>query len=576
MLNVDPLAEPDSIRVHQGNRIIFRLTDNDFNSENSALTITAVTQPASLGSVTIEEYGFRLDYQAPLDAAGTDPITYTVENSAGGTDTAVVDIEVLPGVSCIDDTWTVEPGESVLLDVLANDRSLEGDTPDVATISALNVLVGTWTVPNVEGREIVRYTAQVDFDGTEVFVYENRVTKDGYNLICAATVTVTVLDRLPVVTAPLNQASAEGAWKNVGLGSFSDPDGDGVGLWAVGVDWGDGSADTTFTAAMMGSLGLQFHKYGADGAYPVTVTVTNGDGDSGEATFDVTVANVAPDLRIGPGQTGASGVARWLSLGYFIDPGTDDSLWSVTVDWGDGSAADSFAALVAGPWMYRQHTYAAGGRYQVSVTVADGDGDATTRSFAVAITGMPPVICGTGNLSGVAGQGRWWQLGYFTDPGSTAPWTVSVDWGDGTAADSYETTGVGQWQYRQHIYAVIGDYTSTITVTDSGGAASSKTFAVTALNVAAVIHGTANRTSVAGPLRWFQLGYFTDPGSTAPWTVTVSWGDGTAVESYATAGVGVWQQRQHAYATPGVFTVTMTVTDADGATSTKTFTVTVS
>jgi hypothetical protein len=62
------------------------------------------------------------------------------------------------------------------------------------------------------------------------------------------------------------------------------------------VNWGDGSAHTTFTASAPGSLGSKPHAYGDDDGSPFTVTVTVKDknGDSGSATFQATVANVAP------------------------------------------------------------------------------------------------------------------------------------------------------------------------------------------------------------------------------------------------------------------------------------------
>ena len=99
----------------------------------------------------------------------------------------------------------------------------------------------------------------------------------------------------PVVTAPADQTASEGTGKSFNLGSFTDPGDDGP--WAVKVEWGDGSADTTFTEAAPGSISDKSHTYADDGEYTVKVTVSEagtGDTPSDSKTFKVTVANVAP------------------------------------------------------------------------------------------------------------------------------------------------------------------------------------------------------------------------------------------------------------------------------------------
>jgi hypothetical protein len=107
-------------------------------------------------------------------------------------------------------------------------------------------------------------------------------------------VIVTVSNVKPVVEAAADQSSDEGENKSFSLGSFSDPGPDAP--WAVDVNWGDGSAHTTFNASATGSLASKSHAYGDDDGNPftVTVTVTDTNGDSGSATFQATVANVDP------------------------------------------------------------------------------------------------------------------------------------------------------------------------------------------------------------------------------------------------------------------------------------------
>ena len=75
-------------------------------------------------------------------------------------------------------------------------------------------------------------------------------------------VVVAIANVAPTVTGPADQAANEGASTAFNLGSFTDPGADSP--WAVSVDWGDGSTDTTFNQAATGSLGTTSHTY-ADG-----------------------------------------------------------------------------------------------------------------------------------------------------------------------------------------------------------------------------------------------------------------------------------------------------------------------
>jgi PKD repeat protein len=101
----------------------------------------------------------------------------------------------------------------------------------------------------------------------------------------------------------------------------------------------------------------------------------------------------------------------------------------------------------------------------------------------------------------------------------------------------------------------------TITATDSDGAVSSTTFALTVNNVAPVVG------DITAPIDPEPVGMpvgasadFTDPGTADSHTATWDWGDGTVTETHGSGSV----EDTHIYAVPGVYTVTLTVTDDDG------------
>src|SRR5947208_1913719 len=135
-------------------------------------------------------------------------------------------------------------------------------------------------------------------DGPSTHTVKARIIdKDGGYTEYTTPVVVRNVD--PTVTAPAGQSSDEGSLASFHLGSFGDPGADSP--WKVHVDWGDGHSSDPADRTATGSLGDASHSYDDNGAYTVKVTVTDKDGGSGQASFTVTVANVAPTATLSNG-----------------------------------------------------------------------------------------------------------------------------------------------------------------------------------------------------------------------------------------------------------------------------------
>src|SRR5262249_60112982 len=81
------------------------------------------------------------------------------------------------------------------------------------------------------------------------------------NVSAPVSQTIMVADTTPpAVLKPADQTADEGTSKNFDLGSFTDNCSDS-GPYAVDVNWGDGTAHTTFNVTPQGTLGQQSHKY---------------------------------------------------------------------------------------------------------------------------------------------------------------------------------------------------------------------------------------------------------------------------------------------------------------------------
>jgi len=168
-----PVAADDLLNVDEDGVGALDVLVNDHDPGGLPLSIDSVTQSARGGAVGFN--GGTVTYKPAPDFNGNDSFSYTVTNSQGATATAQVAVKVksiddLPRT--VDDAVTVPLGQSITIDVLANDTGL-GDL-----LSALNVTVapqrGTAAVspdlrsivytPDRRGQDSFRYRV-VDTDG---------------------------------------------------------------------------------------------------------------------------------------------------------------------------------------------------------------------------------------------------------------------------------------------------------------------------------------------------------------------------------------------------------------------------
>ena len=437
-------------------------------------------------------------------------------------------------------------------------------------------------------------------------------------------ITVTNVD--PTLTVPANQTINEGSLLSLtDIGQFIDPGFDNpTGTppteenFTYSIDWGDGSSvdsgaattDTTGSAGVLTAGSFDgSHTYADNGTYTVSVTVTDDDGGADTETFDVTVGNVDPTLVVPSNQTVDEGTLLVLKdIAMFTDPGFDNAAatpataetFTVSVDWGDGTTADSGSATIDTPGSSGSltagsfdgsHTYADNGTYTVSVTVADDDGGADTETFDVTVGNVDPTLVVLGNqtidegsLLSLTNIGTFTDLGFNNPSGTPATvetFTYSINWGDGSAADTGSATtdtvgsaGVltGGSFDGSHTYGDNGVYTVTVTVNDDDGGFDTETLVVTVDNAVPAVAAGADQTASEGDSVAIAP-TFSDPGALDTHTATIDWGDGSSLESIDPATSPI--AGSHIYADNGTYTVTVTVTDDDGEVDSDTIAVTV-
>ena len=514
----------------------------------------AVTQEDGAGTVVAEH-----SYADDGDYAVT--VTVTDDGGKAGTATTAVTVINLPPVLTAAGHGAADEGTPVSLELATFTDAGRSDT-HTATIDWGDNRQETFAVTQENGTGSVvgehSYADNGDYTVTITVTDDDGASDD-------ATLMVSVANVSPTIVGPANVPPVDEGSVFAGSGSFTDP---GADTWTATVDYGDGAGPQPLE--LSGQTFTLSHAYANDGQYDVTVRVADGVTTGGDATFGVTVDNVAPALTLGTVASIDEGDILQAS-GSFFDPGQNH--WTATVDYGDGGGP--LPLELDGQTFVLGHSYVQSGAYTVTVTVDDGSG-AGTADTALTVVNLPPVVTAAGPGSGDEGAPLELELATFTDAGVADTHTATIDWGD-NRQDSLAVTqqdGAGPVA-AQHTYADDGDYTVTVRVTDDDGASDDATLTVSVANVSPTIVVPANVPPVDEGSVFAGNGSFTDPGADT-WTATVDYGDAPAGAPPVVLTLG--QDKtfvfDHTYADDDVYTVEVSIDDGDGPVN-RSFVVTV-
>ena len=229
-----------------------------------------------------------------------------------------------------------------------------------------------------------------------------------------------------------------------------------------------------------------------------------------------------------------------------------------------------------------------------SVIVTANGIPSSSQPFHIAPNLTPPA-----DQSSTEGASHNFDLGSFIDPDG-GPWSVDVDWNDGSAHAAFNMASPGTIPPQSHTYGEEGTYTVTEVVTDtSDGQSDTKTFKIT-VSDPAVVQGNAVAVSAVEGAAFTSkaLAEFTDPGGAEPnpsdpaggiadhySVVSIDWGDSTPLDT-TSGSIGFsgspgsttdpfTVSGGHTYGEEGTYTIYVVI-DHEGVDTTLTSTATVS
>ncbi|WP_415920388.1 Ig-like domain-containing protein [Tateyamaria sp. SN6-1] len=278
-VNDGPTAIDDSETTDEDTPVTIDVVANDEDPDGDDLIITAASVPADQGTVDIVDN--KLVFTPAENFNGDVTIDYSITDGNGGTDSAQVDVTVVPvndDPVAVDDIETTDEDVAVVVDLLGNDSDVDGDDLTIASLS-VDPSEGT-VVDNGDGT--VTFTPAPNFNGPATITYTvsdgNGGTDEG-----EAVVSVGAVNDSPIAEDDTATTDEDTPVTISVLDNDEDPDGDPLSVVSATVPADQGTVEIVddelvFTPAP-----------DFNGEATITYTITDGNGLNDTADVVVTV-----------------------------------------------------------------------------------------------------------------------------------------------------------------------------------------------------------------------------------------------------------------------------------------------
>jgi VCBS repeat-containing protein len=377
-VNDAPIAVDDAVTTDEDAPISIAVLSNDSDVDGDALQVTDAA--AGSGTVSINNDG-TIAYTPNPDFSGTDTITYSIEDGAGGTSTATVSVTVNPvndPPAALDDAFFTEEEQAVTGDVLANDSDLDGDV--LTAVVAGGPANGTLTF-NADGT--FTYTPNPDFSGTDNFTYE---VSDGQGGTATATATITVnpVNDPPIAVDDVFVTDEDAAVGGSVLANDSDVDDDLLTVALV-----NGPANGTLVLNAQGAF-TYTPAANFNGSDSFTYEVSDGKGGTATATATISV-NAINDPPIASDDDFAAEEDQSVG-GNVLSNDTDIDGDALTAALLGGPANGTLTVNADGTFIYTPDPDF-NGTDSFNYQVSDGNGGSATATVTLTVNAVndPPV-----------------------------------------------------------------------------------------------------------------------------------------------------------------------------------------
>ena len=164
----------------------------------------------------------------------------------------------------------------------------------------------------------------------------------------------------------------------------------------------------------------------------------------------------------------------------------------------------------------------------VTITATDGNGETGSASFPLVVANVAPVVSSPTVSAEPSAEGSSvTAFATFSDPGADAPFTCTVNYGDGPGVLGLISGSTCSGP--SHVYVHNGAYAVTVSVTDKDGAVGTQTSTHVVSNIAPAITSlTISAPAIDETGSVILSAVFTDPGFADTHAVIIDWRDGSS------------------------------------------------
>lgn len=535
-----------------------------------------------------------------LDPASTADTTYNGLANSTVSVTVVDDGLPAAGISTsggpfsVNETGTTDTISVVLTAAPTADVTVtptSGDTDEATVSGALTFTPGNWNVAQDVTVTGVDDTI-LDTDQTTTITLTATSTDTNYDgETSTADVTTVSIPQVNIDSVTLNPTTIPEGSQATGTISFTTNQ---SGAHDVVVDWGDGSAQETFTFPAGTTSDSVDHTFGNDvGQGDISVTVTSVD--SGTATDMVTAT---PNVVNAPPTASAFTISNILINSPTVtdtitvsDPGGDTL--TATIDWGQG--AGPVNAPISGGTISLSNDFGPtsgltlGDTFDIALVVTDDGSASDTINATLTVTDIVAEITSITVSPNPVNEGDSADVTViFTTDLTASTHTVEFDFNDDGTVDDTQTLAAGVFTATASNTFVDDTGATEIAVTvtavdapqptdtERTGSDSHASFSVTNLDPTITDGVAGGFIRPSNPTVTESIAVSDAAGANDTLAATIDWGDGTGIETVTLSGNAASVSHTYTGAVDGdTFTQTLTVTDEDGGSTTQTATVSV-
>jgi len=475
ILNSPPVANNDAATTSFETNATLAVLTNDSDPNGDSISISGLASVSANGG-TISQSGNQLVYSPPAGFSGNDSFTYSIADVRGAIASATVNLTVSQAPNnvpvAVNDSATVNSGETVNIPVSINDSDPDGDILSISGFASTSANGGTI---GQNGNQLA-YTPSASFTGNDSFIYS---ISDGRGGTDSATVNVTVVNESPVAnndSATVN--SGETATLAV-LANDSDPDGDNLSI--------SGFSSRSATGAIISQSGNQL-VYSRDANFSgndsFSYSISDGRGGTDSATVNITVLNRAP-VAVNDATTVNAGTTATIAvLANDSDPDGDNLSIS-------GLASQSAAGgtiSLNGTQLQYSPPASFSGNDSFSYSISDGKGGTDSATVNVTVINQSPIAVNDATTVNAGETATVAVLANDSDPDGD---NLSISGFSSQSANGGTISQAGtQLQYSPPA-SFSGNDSFSYSISDGNGGADVATVNVTVLNRSPVANNDA-------------------------------------------------------------------------------------